>query len=82
MQKSLRSQAEEHFAATQKKAAQAGKEKEKARKAEADHVAKLRALRLAKEAADKEAAAAAVPPVKAKKPASKKKEPVRKPKPY
>ncbi len=82
MQKSLRSQAEEHFAATQKKAAQAGKEKEKLRKAEADHVAKLRSLRLAKEAADKEAAAAAAPPAKAKKAATTKKEPARKPKPY
>ncbi len=82
MQKSVRSKAEQHFAATQKKAAQAGKDKEKARKAEADHVAKLRALRLAKEAADKEAAEAAAGPAKAKKPSAPKKEPARKPKAY
>ena len=56
MLKSGRSRAEEQFAATQKKDKQALKEKEKARQESAEHVAKLRALRLAKEAADKEAA--------------------------
>ena len=57
MLKSGRSRAEEQFAATQKKDKQALKEKEKARQERAEHVASLRALRLAKEAADKEAAA-------------------------
>ncbi len=57
MWKSVRSRAEEQFAATQKKAKHALKEKEKARQDSAEKVARLRALRLAKEAADKEAAA-------------------------
>ncbi len=56
MQKSVRSKAEEKFAAIQKKDAQALSDREKAREEEAKHVAKLRALRLAKQAADKEAA--------------------------
>ncbi len=56
MRKSVKSRAEEQFAATQKKDKQALKEKEKARQEMAEHVARLRALRLAKEAADKEAA--------------------------
>jgi hypothetical protein len=49
MQKSARSRAEERFAATQK-------EKDKAQQEIMQRMAKLRALRLAKEAADKEAA--------------------------
>ncbi len=57
MLKSGKSRAEEQFAAIQKKDKQALKEKEKARQERAEHVASLRALRLAKEAADKEAAA-------------------------
>ena len=57
MLKSVKSRAEEQFAATQKKDKQALKEKEKARQESAQHVAGLRALRLAKEAADKKAAA-------------------------
>ncbi len=56
MYQSVRSRAEEQFAATQKKDKQARKEKEKARQERAEHVASLRALRLAKEAVDKEAA--------------------------
>jgi hypothetical protein len=56
MLKSVKSKAEKQFALTQKKAKQALKEKEKARQENAEHVARLRALRLAKEAADKEAA--------------------------
>ncbi|MEJ2122690.1 MAG: hypothetical protein P8Z76_18720 [Alphaproteobacteria bacterium] len=56
MQKTLRSRAEEKFAATQKKAKQALSEKEKARQAMTERMAKQRALRLAKEAADKQAA--------------------------
>ncbi len=56
MRKSVRSRAEEQFAATQKKAKQTPSEKEKARQEIAERVARLRALRLAKEAADKEAA--------------------------
>ena len=56
MLKSVKARAEEQFAPSQKKAKQAVKEKEKARQEKAEHVASLRALRLAKEAADKEAA--------------------------
>jgi colicin import membrane protein len=56
MSKSSRSKAEEQFAATQKKAKQVQKEKERAWQERTEHMAKLRALRLAKEAADKEAA--------------------------
>ena len=56
MLKSVKSRAEEQFAATQKKDKQALKEKEKARQERAEHVASLRALRLAKEAVDKQAA--------------------------
>ena len=56
MLKSVQSRAEEQFAATQKKDKPALKEKEKARQETAEHVAGLRAVRLAKEAADKKAA--------------------------
>ncbi len=56
MQKPVKSTAEEKFAAIQKKDKQALTDREKARQAEAEHTAKLRALRLAKQAADKEAA--------------------------
>jgi len=73
MLKSARSRAEEQFTATQKKDRQALKEKEKARQKEAEHVASLRALRLAKEAADKKAAEKAV----AEKAAAKNKMPSR-----
>ena len=55
MLKSVKSRAEEQFAATQKKNKQALKEKEKMRQERAEQVASLRALRLAKEAADKKA---------------------------
>ena len=72
MQKSALSKAEEKFAAIQKKDQQALSEREKARQKEAEHVAKLRGLRLAKEAADREAAEAAAEAA-AKKPARKKK---------
>jgi hypothetical protein len=54
MLKSVRSRAEEKFTATQKKDNQAQKEKEKAWQQRMEHTARLRALRLAKEAADKE----------------------------
>ena len=57
MYQSVKSSAEEQFAATQKKNKPALNEKEKARQERAEHVASLRVLRLAKEAADKEAAA-------------------------
>ena len=53
MLKSLKSRAEEKFAATQKKDEQALKEKETAWQQKMEHTARLRALRLAKEAADK-----------------------------
>ena len=56
MQISAKSKAEEKFAATQKKAARALQEDEKIRHERTEHMAKLRALRLAKEAADQEAA--------------------------
>ncbi len=57
MVKLVKSRAEEQFAATQKKDKPAMKEKNKAERERAKHVASLKALRLAKEAADKEAAA-------------------------
>ncbi len=75
MLKSGRSRAEEQFAATRKKDKQALKEKEKARQDRAEHVARLRALRLAKEAADKKAADKAA----AEKPAAKNTKPSRLP---
>ena len=56
MQRSVKSRAEEKFAASQKNADQALKENEKARREVAEHVAMLRGLRLEKEAADKQAA--------------------------
>mgnify|MGYP000029384567 CR=1 FL=1 len=51
-----KSRAEELFTATQKKDNQARKEKDKASQERAEHVASLKALRLAKDVADKEAA--------------------------
>ncbi len=57
MWKSVKSRAEEQFAATQRKDKQVLKEKEKAGHERAEKVTRLRGLRLAKEAADKEAAA-------------------------
>ncbi len=56
MLKSVKSRAEEQFAATKKKDKQALTEKEKARQERTEHVAGLRALRLAKEAAEEKAA--------------------------
>jgi uncharacterized protein YifE (UPF0438 family) len=50
----MKSRAEEKFSATQKKDKQALTEREKAWQQKMEHTAKLRALRLAKEAADKE----------------------------
>ncbi len=57
MLKTQMSFADEKRAAAQAKDNQAVKEREKARRERAEHGAKLRSLRLAKEAADKEAAA-------------------------
>jgi hypothetical protein len=51
-----KTQAEQRFAATQKKAKQAAKDKERSWQELNERVAKQRAARLAKEAADKEAA--------------------------
>ncbi len=65
----MKSRAEEKFAATQKKDKQALKGKEKALQERAEHVANLKALRLAKEADDKKAAEEAT----AEKAAAKKK---------
>ena len=70
MLKSVKSRAEEQFAATQKKNKQALKEKEKVRQERAEQVASLRAQRLAKEAADNKAD---VEKTAAKNPAAKKK---------
>ncbi len=75
MLKSVKTKAEEMFAATQKKGKKALKEKEKALQERAKHVADLLAIRLAKEAADKEAAKKAA----AEKAAAKKKKPSRLP---
>jgi len=56
MVKSVRSRAEKQFAATQKRDKEAQLEKEDERQENAELVSKLRGLRLAKEAADKQAA--------------------------
>ncbi len=75
MVKSVKSRAEEKFAAIQKKDKQAPKGKAKALQERAEHVARLRALRLAKEADDKKAAEEAA----AEKAAAKNKKPKRLP---
>ena len=69
----VKSRAEQQFAASQKKDKKVLKEREKARQDQADKMAKLRSLRLAKEAEDKAAAELAAQQVAAKKAASKKK---------
>ncbi len=56
MQKSIKSKAEQRFAATEKKTQQAIQEKEKSHQNLMERMAKQRALRLAKEQTDKEAA--------------------------
>ena len=56
LQEEIRSKAEEKFAATQRKAERALSEQEQERKKLEERTQKLRALRLAKEAADKKAA--------------------------
>lgn len=56
MRKSARLSAEEQFTAAQKKTDLALEEKERERRQMAEKVARLRALRKAKEAADKDAA--------------------------
>ena len=56
MLKSAKSRAEEQFAATRKKDKQALKEKEKVRLERAEHVGRLRTLRLAKEEAERKTA--------------------------
>ncbi len=76
MVESVKSRAEEKFSAIQKKDEKAMNEKKKALQERAEHVARLRALRLAKEAADKEAADKEA----AEKAAAKKKKPSRLPK--
>ena len=72
MLKSVKSRAEEQFAATQKKDKQALKEKEKARQERSEHMARLRGLRLAKEEADRKAAEKAAEEEAAEKKAAKK----------
>jgi hypothetical protein len=59
---SAKSRAESAFAATRTKENRALTEMQEARRERAEHVAKLRTLRLAKEAADKEEAAKAAGP--------------------
>ncbi len=54
MLKTMKSKAEDQFAATQKKDGHALKEKDNAWQQRMEHTARLRALSLAKEAADKE----------------------------
>lgn len=56
MAKTARSRAEELFAASEKKAKKTLDKRDTERRKSAEHVAKLRGLRLAKEATDKEAA--------------------------
>ena len=56
MLKSIKSKAEKQFAATQKKDKQALKGREEAQLKRVEHMASLRALRLAKEASDRQAA--------------------------
>ncbi len=81
MLKSVKSRAEEKFAVIQKKDQKALKEKKAALQARAEHMASLRTLRLAKEAADKETAdKEAAEKAAAKKAAAKKKKPSRLPK--
>ena len=60
MFKSVRLTAEEQFAATQKKEVLARNEKQLLQQENVAHVIKLRALRVAKEVADKKAAATVV----------------------
>jgi hypothetical protein len=61
MSKSVKSRAEKLFSATQTKEKRVLKENEIARQERAEQTVRLRALRLAKEAADKEAAEEAEP---------------------
>jgi len=56
MVKLVKSRAEEQFSASQKKNNQARKERDKASQERAEHVASLKALHLAKDAAEKTAA--------------------------
>lgn len=56
MQRWMKSRAEAQFAEARKKDRKVVAAKEKAQKERANHIADLRALRLAKEAADREAA--------------------------
>lgn len=71
MPKSAKSKAEAHFTATQRKDQQFLKERDKAQQERAEHTARLRALRLAKEAADREAAEKTAAEKGARKAASK-----------
>ena len=75
MRKSAKSWAEEQFTATKKKTDHALKEKDRAWQEMLDKTARLKALRLAKAAADNEAAELA----EAAKPAAKSKKPKRAP---
>lgn len=63
MWKSSKSRAEQHFAASGKKDDKTIKQKEKAQRERDDRMARLRELRLAKEAAEQGDAAAAAPAV-------------------
>lgn len=59
----VRKNAQDHFAASERRDTEVRKELERQQAAASAQIAKLRALRLAKEEADREAAAAAPPPV-------------------
>ena len=72
MLKSAKLSAEEKFAALQKQEIQARTEKDIAQQAKVEHRAKLRALRLAKEAADEKSAVKAAGKKSAIKAADKK----------
>lgn len=61
MWKSSKSRAEQHFAASGKKDDKTIKQKEKAQRERDDRMARLRELRLAKEAAEQSDAVAAAP---------------------
>lgn len=73
MRSSVKTSAEQRFAAAQKKNDQFLKQKEKNWQEMTDKTARLRALRLAKEAADNEAAEAAAAAAAEEKAAKKKK---------
>lgn len=63
----VRKNAQDHFAASERRDSEVRKELERQQTAAAAQITKLRALRLAKEEADRQAAASAPPPTTARK---------------